>query len=203
MKAAIILKDAYLKDFNNCYDIIVGADRGSLHALNNGIIPDISIGDFDSVNEIEFEKIKNNSKKLIQLNKIKDSSDTHEAINLVSNYDEIHIFGGIKGKRIEHLFSNLIDLINYPNVSIMDEDSLIETINDNNYIVKENYKFVSLYAVEDSVIDLTGFKYELNNYDLKMKDPLGISNEITHNPFIKINSGKILIIYTKDDGEIK
>ena len=199
MKAAIILKDAYLKDFNNCYDIIVGADRGALHALNNGIIPDISIGDFDSVNEIEFEKIKNNSKKLIQLNKIKDSSDTHEAINLVSNYDEIHIFGGIKGKRIEHLFSNLIDLINYPNVSIMDEDSLIETINDNNYIVKENYKFVSLYAVDDSVIDLTGFKYELNNYLLKRNDPLCLSNEIINNPKIYLKKGKLLIIYSHGD----
>ena len=199
MKAAIILKDAYLKDFNNCYDIIVGADRGALHALNNGIIPDISIGDFDSVNEIEFEKIKNNSKKLIKLNKIKDSSDTHEAINLVSNYDEIHIFGGIKGKRIEHLFSNLIDLINYPNVSIMDEDSLIETINDNNYIIKENYKFVSLYAVDDSVIDLTGFKYELNNYLLKRNDPLCLSNEIINNDKIYLKKGKLLIIYSHGD----
>ena len=199
MKAAIILKDAYLNNFNNCYDIIVGADRGALHALNNGIIPDISIGDFDSVNEIEFEKIKNNSKKLIQLNKIKDSSDTHEAIKLVSNYDEIHILGGIKGKRIEHLFSNIIDLINYPNLSIMDEDSLIETINDNNYQVKDNYKFVSLYAIDEAIIDLIGFKYELNNYLLKRNDPLCLSNEIINNPKINLKKGKLLIIYSHAD----
>ncbi len=199
MKAAIILKDAYLTNFNNCYDIIIGADRGALHALNNGIIPDISIGDFDSVSEIEFEKIKNNSKKLIQLNKIKDSSDTHEAIKLVSNYDEIHILGGIKGKRIEHLFSNIIDLINYPNLSIMDEDSLIETINDNNYKVKENYKFVSLYAIDEAIVDLIGFKYELNNYLLKRNDPLCLSNEIINNPKINLKKGKLLIIYSHAD----
>ena len=199
MKAAIILKDAYLTNFNNCYDIIIGADKGALHALNNGIIPDISIGDFDSVNEIEFEKIKNNSKKLIQLNKIKDSSDTHEAIKLVSNYDEIHILGGIKGKRIEHLFSNIIDLINYPNLSIMDEDSLIETINDNNYKVKDNYKFVSLYAIDEAIIDLIGFKYELNNYLLKRNDPLCLSNEIINNPKINLKKGKLLIIYSHAD----
>jgi len=199
MKAAIILKDAYLTNFNNCYDIIIGADRGALHALNNGIIPDISIGDFDSVSEIEFEKIKNNSKKLIQLNKIKDSSDTHEAIKLVSNYDEIHILGGIKGKRIEHLFSNIIDLINYPNLSIMDEDSLIETINDNNYKVKENYKFVSLYAIDEAIIDLIGFKYELNNYLLKRNDPLCLSNEIINNPKINLKKGKLLIVYSHAD----
>ncbi len=199
MKAAIILKDAYLTNFNNDYDIIVGADRGALHALNNGIIPDISIGDFDSVNEIEFNKIKNNSKKLIQLNKIKDSSDTHEAIKLVSNYDEIHILGGIKGKRIEHLFSNIIDLINYPNLSMIDEDSLIETVNDNNYKVKDNYKFVSLYAIEESIIDLNGFKYELNNYLLKRNDPLCLSNEIINNPKINLKKGKLLIIYSHGD----
>jgi thiamine pyrophosphokinase len=199
MKAAIILKDAYLTNFNNDYDIIVGADRGALHALNNGIIPDISIGDFDSVNEIEFNKIKNNSKKLIQLNKIKDSSDTHEAIKLVSNYDEIHILGGIKGKRIEHLFSNIIDLINYPNLSMIDEDSLIETVNDNNYKVKDNYKFVSLYAIDESIIDLRGFKYELNNYLLKRNDPLCLSNEIINNPKINLKKGKLLIIYSHGD----
>ena len=199
MKAAIILKDAYLTNFNNDYDIIVGADRGALHALNNGIIPDISIGDFDSVNEIEFNKIKNNSKELIQLNKIKDSSDTHEAVRLVSHYDEIHILGGIKGKRIEHLFSNIIDLINYPNLSMIDEDSLIETVNDNNYKIKDNYKFVSLYAIEESIIDLTGFKYELNNYLLKRNDPLCLSNEIINNPKINLKKGKLLIIYSHGD----
>ena len=199
MKAAIILKDAYLNKFNNDYDIIIGADRGALHALNNNITPDIAIGDFDSVNEKEFEVIKNKSKKLIQLNKIKDSSDTHEAIKLVANYDEIHILGGIKGKRIEHLFSNLIDLINYPNVSMIDEDSLIETVNDNNYKVKEGYKFISLYSIEDSIIDLTGFKYELNNYLLKRNDPLCLSNEIINNPKINLKKGKLLIIYSHGD----
>ena len=38
MKAAIILKDAYLKNFNNGeYDLIIGADSGALHAIKNNI----------------------------------------------------------------------------------------------------------------------------------------------------------------------
>ena len=199
MKAAIILKDAYLNNFKNEYDIIVGADRGALHAIKNGIIPDISIGDFDSVNEEEFEIIKNKSKKLIQLNRIKDSSDTHEAIMLVKDYDTIEILGGIQGRRIEHLFANIIDLINYPNVLMKDENSLIETVNDNNYIVRDEYKFVSLYAVIDSIIDLDGFKYNLKDYNLKNNDPLCLSNEIINNPKIKLKKGKLLIIYSHGD----
>ena len=199
MKAAIILKDAYLNIFKNEYDIIVGADRGALHAIKNGIIPDISIGDFDSVNEEEFEIIKNKSKKLIQLNKIKDRSDTHEAIMLVKDYDTIEILGGIQGRRIEHLFANIIDLINYPNVLMKDENSLIETVNDTNYIVRDEYKFVSLYAVIDSIIDLDGFKYNLKDYNLKKNDPLCLSNEIINNPKIKLKEGKLLIIYSHGD----
>ncbi len=199
MKAAIILKDAYLNNFKNEYDIIVGADRGALHAIKNGIIPDISIGDFDSVNEEEFEIIKNKSKKLIQLNRIKDSSDTHEAIMLVKDYDTIEILGGIQGRRIEHLFANIIDLINYPNVLMKDENSLIETVNDTNYIVRDEYKFVSLYSVIDSIIDLDGFKYNLKDYNLKKNDPLCLSNEIINNPKIKLKEGKLLIIYSHGD----
>jgi len=199
MKAAIILKDAYLKNFNNYYDLIIGADKGALHAIKNGIIPDISIGDFDSVNDLEFELIKNNSKRIIKLNPIKDKSDTSEAIDLVKNYDEIHILGGIKGKRIEHLFSNIIDIINHDNVLIKDEDSLIEVVKDNNYKVRYDYKFVSLYAISDSIISLTGFKYNLDNYNLKLFDSLCLSNEIINNPKIELKKGKLLIIYSYQD----
>ena len=199
MKAAIILKDAYLKNFNNYYDLIIGADKGALHAIKNGIIPDISIGDFDSVNDLEFELIKNKSKRIIKLNPIKDKSDTSEAIDLVKNYDEIHILGGIKGKRIEHLFSNIIDIINHDNILIKDEDSLIEVVKDNNYKVRYDYKFVSLYAISDSIISLTGFKYNLDNYNLKLFDSLCLSNEIIDNPKIELKKGKLLIIYSYQD----
>ncbi len=194
------MKDAYLTNFNkDYYDIIVGADRGALHAIKNNIIPDISVGDFDSVNSMEFEIIKNNSKKLIKLNSIKDNSDTNEAISLVSDYDNIEILGGIQGKRIEHLFANIIDLINHPNVLIKDEYSLIETITNDKYIVREDYKYISIYAIDDSIIDLRGFKYNLYNYNLNVNDPLCLSNEIINNPKINLKKGKLLIIYSHGD----
>ena len=201
MKAAIILKNAYLNNFNkNDYDIVIGADRGAYFAISNNINPDISIGDFDSVNDSEFELIKKNSKKIIKLNPIKDESDTHEAIELVKDYDKIIILGGIKGKRIEHLFANIIDLINYKNLSMIDEDSLIETVNDNNYVINKDYKFVSLYSLDsESIISLDGFKYNLNNYHLKYNDPLCLSNEIINNPKINLIKGRLLIIYSHGD----
>ena len=199
MKAAIILKDAYLKNFNKGeYDLIIGVDSGALHAIKNNIFLDIAIGDFDSVNNNEYELVKNNSKEIIKLNPIKDITDTNAAISKAKGYD-IEILGGIKGKRIEHFISNIFDIINHKNVLMKDEYSLIEFIDNNDYKVRSGYKFVSLFPIEESIISLSGFKYNLDNYNLKLYDNLCISNEIINNPKIELKKGKILIIYTIGD----
>jgi len=200
MRAVLIIGNNYKlnnDDLKNSY--IIGVDKGALYCLHNNIKMDLAVGDFDSVSKEEFEIINNNSKKIIKLNCIKDTSDTNSAIKLVIDYDEIHILGGIKGKRIEHLFSNIIDLINYPNLSLRDEDSLIEVIRDNNYKIKNGYKFISLFALEDSIISLNGFKYNLNKYLLKPNDSLCLSNEIIDNPKIDLEKGKVIIIYSHAD----
>lgn len=202
MRAVIILKNIKRinKEFiNNSF--IVGADLGAYNAIRNGITPDVAIGDFDSVTEEEFEIIKTHSKKMIILNPIKDKTDTLEALELVKDYDEIIILGGISGKRIEHFYANLLLLYQYKNLKIMDDNSLIE-VKSRSFSPNINYKFVSIFSLDDNTnIDLIGFKYNLTNYDLKIDNPLGVSNEIIEDPFVKINRGKILIIYTKDDKE--
>lgn len=204
MRAVIILKNILNIDkkyIDNSF--VVGADRGAYNAIMHNINLDVSIGDFDSVTKEELEIIEKHSKQVIKLNPIKDKTDTLEALELVKDYDEIIILGGITGKRIEHFYANLLLFYEYPNLKIIDDNTLIMSTS-KSIEPEEGYKFVSIFSLDDNTnISLSGFKYELNNYDLKMKDPLGISNEITHNPFIIINSGKILIIYTKDDGEIK
>ena len=200
MRAIIILKNIINIDkkyINNSF--VVGADRGALNAINHGIDLDISIGDFDSVNKDEFEIIKKHSKKMIKLNPIKDKTDTQEAIELVKNYDEIIILGGINGNRIEHFYANLLLFHEYPNLKIIDDNSLIMS-SSNSLIPDNNYKFISIFSLDDNTsITLEGFKYNLVNYNLKIKDSLCLSNEIISNPKIIINQGKILIIYSKDD----
>ena len=198
MRAVLILFniDKINKEYlNNAF--IIGVDRGALNAINQGINLDISIGDFDSVNENEFELIKNNSKKIIKLNRIKDETDTLEAINLVKDYDEIIILGGIKGKRIEHFYSNLILLNNYNNIKMIDDNSLIE-IKKESFKPYINYQFVSFFSLDDNtIISLDGFKYNLSKYNLKRNDPLCISNEIINNPYVTLE-GKIMVIYTNE-----
>ena len=66
-------------------------------------------------------------------------------------------------------------------------------------ITKTNYKYISFFALEDSIISLSGFKYNIDNYSLKLYNPLAISNEIiSSDARIKVK-GKILCIESKND----
>ncbi len=200
MKAVLVIGNNYKfnkEDFYNSY--VIGVDKGALYCLNNDIKMDLAVGDFDSIKEDELEAIKKIT-KIVKLNPIKDDTDTEHALNIVKNYDEIVILGGIKGNRIEHFISMLIYLKKYPNLVIKDDNSIIFRADKDIILKKDNYKFISLFSFDNNtIISLYGFKYNLNNYNLKENDPLGVSNEIVLDEAkIKLN-GKIIIFKTKDD----
>lgn len=199
MKAVILLAHTTYYDkeiLNNAY--IIGCDKGAYNAALNGITMDVAIGDFDSVDIDMMNLINKYAKRVIKLNPIKDKTDTSEAIDLVSMYDEVYILGGIQGKRIEHFIANMIELINHHNLILIDEYSRIEYHN-TTFTPRIDYKFISLFTPTEATITLTNMKYEVSNYILKYNDPLAISNEAKNNPLIEIKSGELIVIYTKDD----
>ena len=185
-----ILNDSY----------VIGVDKGAYVASLNNIIMDVAIGDFDSIETEMMDTIKDHSKKIIKLNSIKDFTDTNEALALCDPSDEIIILGGIQGKRIEHFYANILELKRNPNLKMLDDYSLIETKN-KSFKPNMDYKYISFFSLEEeSIISLSGFSYNLDNYSLKENDPLCISNEInTNNPFVEIKKGRLLVIYTKED----
>ncbi|MGL4949785.1 MAG: thiamine diphosphokinase [Anaeroplasmataceae bacterium] len=202
MKVYVVLAnnvDLTKYDFKNSF--VIGVDRGSLILTNNNINIDIAVGDFDSVNETELIKIKSFAKKFIQLDPIKDVSDTYYALDLAYNISsDVTILGGITGNRIEHLFANMILFTKYPKLVIEDNYSNIYLISKTeDYIYKENYKFISFFAINDSVISLKKFKYELEHYNLKVFDPLCLSNEYNINSKLTLHKGLLIAILSKDD----
>ena len=203
MRAVLILFDIEKINKEDLIDsTIIGVDRGALNAISKGISLDISIGDFDSVSQEELELIKKNSKTVVKLNPIKDKTDTEEAINLANSYDEILILGGIKGKRIEHFYANLMLLKNNPKIIIKDDYSKIE-YKDKSFIPSNGYKYISLFPIDDyAIISISGMKYNLCNYILKKDEPtLGCSNEIIENPYIEIKEGRLFVFYSMEDHE--
>lgn len=189
-------------------DVYVGADRGALFLVQQGLKPDISMGDFDSVNEAELTIIRHNSKQLIACDPvIKDLSDTEMAFSwaLNQNPEEIILYGAL-GTRFDHSLANihlLIQAVHKPiHCTIVDSHNRVRLINQSISLKKPTtFSHVSLIPFTSQVtgITLQGFQYPLHEATLTIGQSLGISNRIIE-PFghIQIKQGMLLVIESKD-----
>lgn len=205
MKVAIVLFDVNLKEFDLSDSYIITCDRGTLNAINSGIKPDLAIGDFDSIDKDEFELVRKNSKELIRLNPIKDKTDVEEAfIKALEKTEDITIYGGIQGERIEH-FLSIISLFNKDmKLRIVDNNSLIFKIGNRFQFKKEDYskyKFVSFFLDKEGDITLDGFYYDLSNKHIdKSYSSLLVSNRmVKDNLIIDVNVPTLVIMSKLDN----
>ena len=117
----------------------------------------------------------------------------------------VTILGGI-GTRIDHTIANvhiLKEMLDTNiNAKIINENNEISLINKNKTIEKDNtYKYVSIIPLTTEVQGLTleGFKYNLNNYTLKVGTSLGISNEqVEKIARIELDNGIVIMIKSRD-----
>ena len=160
---------------------------------------DCAVGDFDSISANELESLKQYT-KVIELNPVKDDTDTLHALRLYSNYDNLIILGGITGSRIDHFIANLKLFYEFPNLIIKDDNTEIKLCDKHLFFQKDEYNFYSFFALEDVYdLSLKGFKYELDNFYLSHTSPLGVSNEIIENKAsLSYSKGKLLLIKTKE-----
>ncbi len=183
------------------YDYI-GVDKGALLALKEGINCEFCIGDFDSCSEEEKKVIQNNSKEVIILEKRKDDTDSEAAINecIKRGYKEIWLLEGFGG-RIDHSIINLRLIYKYPlKVFLIDTQNRVFSLNEGDYeIAKANYEYLSIFALEDTIVSLDKVIYPLSDRKLTCNDLYTISNEIVgDNANISIKEGKVLIIQSND-----
>lgn len=176
---------------------VIAVDQGLFDAYKQGVFVDLAIGDFDSLSDISLlDKVLYK-----RLNPVKDITDTEAALQYALSLNPAHtyILGGIGGSRLEHSYANLLLLFDYDNVSIMTSESVVVTYSEGIHNTKCT-GFINIFSQNQAVISLTGFKYELDTYKLKMFDRLGISNELKDTEgTIKVHSGSILVVYTKKE----
>jgi thiamine pyrophosphokinase len=174
-------------------DYIIAVDGGYNNILKTKFVPNILIGDMDSI------KIKNKiTCKTIKLNPQKDDTDTIASINYAKKIGikKIKFFGGVQGVRFDHLLANIqtllycykegIDLIIYGN-------NYITKMFDNKIEFSADYKgFISIFSAVCNSYNVTikGLKYQLDNKQLHNYYPLGVSNEfIGKNATIIVKKG--------------
>lgn len=178
-------------------DYIIAVDHAVLSLYKQRIAIDLAVGDFDSLTNQGVLRNLN----VIKLNPIKDVTDTFQALIEAEklNPDQMIMIGGIGGKRIEHFMAHILLFDRFNKLRIVNENSEIFMIE--NKDINIDYKgYISLFAYNQAIITLKGFKYPLDSYTLTAYNPLGISNEVVEDQAsICVKDGRVIIVLSKVD----
>lgn len=200
MKKAVIIA-AGSADFidTDGAGIIIAADGGYDNALRLGVMPDLFVGDMDSVKEnVDTEKVT--------LNREKDFTDTEIAIEeaILRGYDRIDIFGAT-GTRLDHTLANIFMMKKYlsrnVDVRIIDSHNKMRAITGDNAFSGLKGKTVSFIPADTAVsgVTLSGFKYPLSDGDVEIGTTLTVSNvAVSDEVHVNIKNGTLIMIIAKD-----
>lgn len=189
-----------LKENINNSDYIICADGGYDYAVDADLIPDLLIGDFDSIKAIPENVAK------ITLPVEKDVTDAVAAFNegVKQGFASFVLFGGTGG-RFEHTFANISLMANASkqNLSfeIIDEKHIFRAVTNSSIKIerKENQQ-ISVFAYGNKATGVTEnyFHYPLQNYTLDPFDgAFGTSNDIVEEfGEISVVDGTLIIIET-------
>lgn len=184
----------------NSDDLIIAADGGLKYLKDFGILPDIIIGDFDSLGIVP------DGENVIKLNPVKDVTDMNAAVDIgiEKGYTEFHIYGACGG-RFDHTLANIQLAASLAsrnmNASIHDGETVITAICNGSMKFSKEYKgYISVFAHSDECtgIYIKGLKYTLDNGTVRNTFPLGVSNEfIGCESEIIIGQGIAIVVYNE------
>lgn len=168
-----------IDSFQMDFDLFIGVDRGSLLLIEQGICPDLAVGDFDSVSEKELALIYSQSKEVLQAQPEKDDTDLELAVKAVfARYPQaqLTIFGAFGG-RLDHTLANIFLPSNPEITPYMQQIRLCNAQNELRYCPQGRHEikpvagmnYLAFMPADDGRLTIEGAKYPLNesNYFLK------------------------------------
>ncbi len=190
-------------------DLVVAADGGALHALRAGIVPDLVVGDMDSLGEAGALKVGERGATLERHPSRKDKMDAHLAILAaqkrgITDLDLVCATGG----RPDAVFA-------LPHLLLAAERLGVRTtavagwgemfvVEDGSRGVEgrpgESLSVFPLAGVAEGVT-LEGFEYPLEGARIEAGDTLGFHNEMAGGEArVAVGSGVLLVIHETEPG---
>lgn len=209
---AVIISNGLIEDYESVAkiikddDYIVCADGGSAHARKLGLIPNMIIGDGDSIDQETLEYYESKGVKIETHPHEKDETDTQLAVEHAYKMGgKEMLLLGCTGTRFDHTFGNVAMLIWLMKRGvrgiIINEHNEIHVLD--RYILLEGKPGdrLSLLPITPKIdgIFTTGLKYALENGELVYDQPRGISNEfIANEAQIVIRDGMLMVVKSRD-----
>lgn len=190
-------------------DLLLCADKGAEHALSLGLLPQLVIGDMDSLSGTVRQELIAAKVPFKTFPEEKDETDTElaliKAIDLQP--EEIIIFAGT-GNRLDHLLANVFLLVGYLPVgipiSLMTPVQTLWVTEKSTKITGYPGQLISFLALSQEVRGLTlkGFYYPLEQAVLQQGSSKGISNIMLGAEALVEFAEGILLVVQKHSAEV-
>jgi len=199
--------DAYHLQVLKSAELIICADSGARYVLGLGLMPQIVIGDLDSLPAQDFQELQNCGVEFIKYPQKKDYADTALALQkaLEFGYKRIEMVACLGG-RFDHTLANVL-LLTLPQVREID----IRVIEPSQelFLVKASMKIsgqkgdtLSLLPLSPQVsgIRTKGLYYQVPRGSFTMGFSNGVSNVLTEDLVeISVEKGLLLAIHSKKE----
>lgn len=186
-------------------DLILAADGGYRHCRAAGIVPDLLLGDFDSLADLPVDVPRHTFPVE------KDDTDTMLAIKygLDQGYRTFHLYGGTGG-RMDHTLANLQALAYLAQRGargyLYDETYVSTALwNDRLTLPARAEGIFSLFCLgpEAQGVSIRGAQYPLEHAPLSPFFPLGVSNHFQGEPVeIQVTDGCLLVCWEQEKKDL-
>jgi thiamine pyrophosphokinase len=190
-------------------DLLVAADGGALALLRLGILPQIVIGDLDSLDETALATLEAEQVELQRSPRAKDETDLELALlyAVERGAETIDVLGALGG-RWDHTVANLT-MLAMPellgrHVRLLDRDQTLFLVRDAAELVGRRGDTISLIPLAGPAHGVTtrGLLYPLVDSTLVYERARGISNVLLEPPgHVSLRDGLLLVVHHDDGGE--
>ena len=191
-------------------EMVIAADSGADWVASRGVVPDLVVGDMDSIDPALLERLVAQGAAVEAHPAEKDASDAELAVAraVAAGADEIVILGGLRGERLDHELANLL-LLSDPrwegiDLRIERGGTTVRCLHggDRAEVTGPAGDLVTLLplGVDAEGVRTSGLRYELHDETLAAGRSRGLSNEIVEAPAsVSLKGGRLLVIETRKE----
>ena len=181
---------------------MICADGGARHLEAAGLVPDVIVGDMDSLDPAALRDYEAKGSRILRHAPRKDETDTELALREAFRMGpaEVWIWGAL-GYRVDHLLANISLLAQGKpagtEVKLIDEWCEVFLIDRRRVIAGEAGQTVSLFpfAGPAAGVTLTGFEFPLKKATMEIDHPYGVSNRLLGDQgIVEVDSGRLLAV---------
>jgi len=184
-------------------DLVVAADGGARYALNAGVVPDLVIGDMDSLGEELAREVEKRGASLERYPLRKDKMDGHLAVLAArkrgaSAADFLCAMGGRLGAlfAVPHILL-AAERIGLRSTVVADWGRMFVIEAGSRAVEGDPQDSVSIFPLSGPAagVTLEGLEYPLENATLEPGDTLGFHNELIGNEArVSVGKGALLVV---------